>query len=116
MKSVEGTLKNILLAGIGTVSYSYEKGRDLVDEMVKKGELTIQEGEALDWELKRYFKKEGPKEAATSWFEDTINRILEEMHVASKEEMNELKDQVVSLETRISILEKQLETVQKTDD
>lgn len=116
MKSIEGTLKRILLAGIGTVSYSYEKGRELVDEMVNKGELTIKEGEELDWELKRFFKKESGGEHGGSWFDDTINRVLDEMHVASKEEANHLKNEVASLESRVSVLEKQIESLQKKED
>ena len=116
MKSVEGTLKRILLAGIGTVSYSYDKGKELVDEMVKKGELTVKEGEELNWELKRFFRKEPDGEHGSSWFDDTIHRILEEMHVASREETNHLKDEVASLEARVSILEKQIASLQKSDD
>ncbi|RQD72556.1 MAG: hypothetical protein D5S00_00370 [Tindallia sp. MSAO_Bac2] len=116
MKSVEGTLKSILLAGIGTVSYSYEKGKELVDEMVKKGELTVKEGEELNWELKRFFHKEKSGDSESSWFDNTISRILDEMHVSTKEETNELKKELSALEARVSILEKQFESSQQEDN
>lgn len=115
MKSVEGTLKSILLAGIGTISYSYEKGKELVDEMVKKGELTVKEGEELNWELKRFFHKEKGDDSENSWFDNTLSRILNEMHVSTKEETSELKRELSALEARVSILEKQIESPRQED-
>ncbi len=35
--------KNILLAGIGSAAYTYEKASNLVDEMVQKGKITVNE-------------------------------------------------------------------------
>ena len=115
MKSIEGTLKSILLAGIGTVSYSYEKGKELVDEMVKKGELTVKEGEELNWELKHFFKKEEGESDGSSWFDETVNRILSEMHVTTKDETNQLRESVYALEARLSILEKRIEELQNEE-
>ncbi len=45
--------KNILLAGIGSAAYTYEKASNLVDELVKKGRITVNEGKELSEELKR---------------------------------------------------------------
>ena len=35
-------LKNLLLAGIGAVAVTAEKSQALLDELVKKGELTVE--------------------------------------------------------------------------
>ena len=40
-------LKKIFLAGIGSVAFTYEKASKLVDEMVEKGKLTVDEGKEL---------------------------------------------------------------------
>ena len=45
-------LRKVLLAGIG-VATGYEKSSELVDELVKKGEITVEQGKALNTELKR---------------------------------------------------------------
>ena len=37
-------LKNLLLAGIGAVAVTAEKSQALLDELVKKGELTVEQG------------------------------------------------------------------------
>lgn len=48
----EDTLKNIFLAGVGAVSMSAEKSREMVDKLVEKGKITVEEGKALNQELK----------------------------------------------------------------
>ena len=37
-------LKKILLAGIGTAAVTAEKSKEILDELVKKGELTVEQG------------------------------------------------------------------------
>lgn len=44
--------KNLLLMGIGAAATTAEKSKDLVDELVKKGEITIDQGKVLNEELK----------------------------------------------------------------
>ena len=45
-------LKKILLAGIGAAASAAEKAEDIVEQLVKKGELTVQQGKILNQELK----------------------------------------------------------------
>ena len=42
-------LRKVLLAGIGALATGYEKS----SELVKKGEITVEQGKALNTELKR---------------------------------------------------------------
>lgn len=44
--------KKIFLLGIGAVAATAEKSQSVVDELVKKGELTVEEGKTLNQELK----------------------------------------------------------------
>ncbi len=46
-------LRKVLLAGIGALATGYGKSSELVDELVKKGEITVEQGKALNTELKR---------------------------------------------------------------
>ena len=52
MEKLSEGLKKILLAGIGTVAVTAEKSKDVLDEMVKRGELTVEQGKVLNKELK----------------------------------------------------------------
>ena len=49
MEKLTDNLKKVILAGIGAVATTAEKSKDVLDDMVKKGELTVEElSELLD--------------------------------------------------------------------
>ena len=48
-------LRKLILAGVG-VAAAKEKGADVLNELVKKGELTIEQGKVLNEELKHNIK------------------------------------------------------------
>ena len=50
-------LKKLLLAGVGTVAVTAEKSKEILDELVKKGELTVEQGKVLNQELKHNIKE-----------------------------------------------------------
>ena len=50
MERLTDGLKKILLAGIGTVAVTAEKSKEVLDEMVKRGELTVEQGKVLNQE------------------------------------------------------------------
>lgn len=51
------SLRDVMLAGVGSVAFSLEKGMEMVDELVKKGELTVNQGKELNQELKNKFSQ-----------------------------------------------------------
>ncbi len=51
MKLSEG-LKTVFLAGVGAVAVTGEKSKQLIDDLVKRGELTVEEGKTLNQDLK----------------------------------------------------------------
>ena len=53
MEKLSEGLKKILLAGIGTVAVTAEKSKDVLDEMVKRGELTVEQGKVLNKEIEK---------------------------------------------------------------
>ena len=44
-------LRKVLLAGVGALATGVEKAPAIIDELVKKGELTIEQGKSLNEEL-----------------------------------------------------------------
>lgn len=50
-------LRTIFLAGIGAMAGAAEKGEEVVADLVKKGELTVEQGKALNQELSRKAKE-----------------------------------------------------------
>ena len=52
MKLSDG-LRTVFLAGVGAVAVTGEKAKKLVDDLVKKGELTVEEGKVLNEDITR---------------------------------------------------------------
>lgn len=57
MDKLGDNIKKILLAGIGAAAMTAEKSKEILDEMVEKGELTVEQGKVLNEELKHNIKK-----------------------------------------------------------
>ncbi len=53
MSNIGDGFKNIFLAGIGALAYTGEKGKEIIDQLVEKGEITLEQGKELNEELKR---------------------------------------------------------------
>lgn len=100
---MEKTLKSFVLAGIGTIAYGYEKGAAIIEEMVKKGEISIEQGKELREELKKKINK------ASSAGSETYKDILGGLNVATKQEFEEYKaamqKEIEELKEKISQLE-----------
>ena len=45
-------LRKVFLAGVGALATTVEKSQEIVDALVKKGELTVEQGKALNAALK----------------------------------------------------------------
>ncbi len=52
MTNLGDGFKNIFLAGIGAMAITGEKTKELVDQLVAKGELTVDQGKEINSELK----------------------------------------------------------------
>jgi polyhydroxyalkanoate synthesis regulator phasin len=46
-------LRKVFLAGVGALATGVEKSQEIVDDLVKKGEITVEQGKQLNTELKR---------------------------------------------------------------
>ena len=102
MDKLSDNLKKIFLAGIGAVAVTAEKSKDLLDEMVEKGELTVEQGKVLNEELKHNVKK-------------TVKEKVNALKPASAEELSDLLDkmtpeQIAALKEKILKKEEASET------
>ncbi len=57
MEKLTDNLKKVILAGIGAVLQLQRRSKDVLDDMVKKGELTVEQGKVLNEELKHNLKQ-----------------------------------------------------------
>ncbi|MDU2490882.1 MAG: hypothetical protein E7D27_09865 [Clostridium celatum] len=95
-------IKKVLLFGVGAVASTYEKATEVVDDLVKKGKITIDEGKELGEELKRTFKeKTKEKEELLNTAGDNISNI-EASNYVLRDEYEMLKARVYKLEKLIN--------------
>ena len=94
MDSFGENIKKLLLAGVGAVAVTAEKSKELLDEMVEKGELTVEQGKVLNEELKHNIKKTvkektgaGKKETAAEDLSDLLDKMTPEQLAALKEQI-----------------------------
>ena len=52
MATIGDGFKDIFLAGIGAMAITAEKSKDLVDQLISKGALTVDQGKQINTELK----------------------------------------------------------------
>ena len=90
-------LKKLLLAGVGTVAGTAEKSKEILDELVKKGELTVEQGKVLNQELKHNIK-ETIKTKTTPAPKAPKEDIKDTLAKLSPEQLAELKEQILKME------------------
>ncbi|WP_346662284.1 phasin family protein [uncultured Merdimonas sp.] len=98
MENFGDNIKKVLLAGIGAVAVTGEKSKELLDEMVKKGELTVEQGKALNEELKHNIKKtmkEKVNVSVKASSPEDLDTLLDEM---TPEQIARLKERILAKE------------------
>lgn len=97
--SINEILHKALMAGIGLP----EKLKELVDELVNKGELSKSEGARL---VKEYSDKIGKTgEELNKGMADLIDSTLEKMNIPTRDEVDKLSKKVTALSSRLKKLE-----------
>ena len=96
------SLRKLGLLGIGAVAITEEKVREVVNELVEKGEVNKEEGKTLVHELLTEKKKQMQD------FEEKISMDVQnaigKSKIASKDDVSRLEDKITELEAAIQKL------------
>lgn len=95
--SIGEELKKLVLAGIGAAAVTAEKASDLVEELVKKGELTVEQGKVLNEELKHTIKKTVREKCAEEKTAEKTEEKAEEKTKPEKASAQSILDQLDGL-------------------
>ncbi|MDO4535969.1 MAG: hypothetical protein Q4B63_09190 [Clostridium perfringens] len=107
MFNLNEDLKKIILVGIGAVATTAEKSKEVVDTLVAKGELTVEQGKVLNEELKRNlnnvkesFNKENKdrEDGDINHDDDMKDYIFNNVDKLSKEELAILKAKLIKIQ------------------
>lgn len=100
MEKLSEGLKKILLAGIGTVAVTAEKSKDVLDEMVKRGELTVDQGKVLNKELKHNLKNTIKNNVNVSVKPQSGEELEELLGNMTPDQLADLKDKISQMQEK----------------
>ena len=95
MDITEG-IRKIFLAGVGAVATTGEAAKSLIDTLVEKGELTVEQGKALNEELKKSAKDKMNRHV-TVHVVNEFKDVYSAVDKMSKEELESLKKRLNEL-------------------
>lgn len=98
MEGFGENIKKLLLAGIGAVATTAEKSKELLEDMVEKGELTIEQGKVLNEELKHNIKKTVKENVNVSVKPSSPEELDELLEKMTPEQIATLKERLHSME------------------
>lgn len=89
-------LRKLAMIGIGGTALAVDKVAEYVDELVKQGKLSVDEGKKLTEELIQNKKKETSDEER-----EEIEEILLDMNLAQRKDIEALETRIGQLETEL---------------
>lgn len=92
--------KRIFLSGLGALAVTAEKANEIIDELVKKGEITFEQGKEI---AKEYRAKIGSHmQEIDRKVESTVKSVIETMNIATREDIKSIEDKLEQLEKSIN--------------
>ncbi|MBI4856396.1 MAG: hypothetical protein HY818_06635 [Acetobacterium woodii] len=101
LTNISEDLKKIFLFGVGAVAVTAEKSKILIDELVEKGEITVEQGKILNEELKHNIK-ETIRETVTvnvvkSETPPSADEVVDGLDKMTPEEIQKIKDKLEAM-------------------
>ena len=93
-------IKKILLAGIGTAAVTAEKSKEVLDELVKKGELTVEQGKVLNQELKHNIKESVKKNVNVTFKPSDPDELKDVLGKMTPDQLAALKEQSTKMQAK----------------
>jgi len=102
-------LEKTILFGLGAISSTKEKIEKTIKELVEKGKLTEIEGKKLVEEMSK--KGEEEKEALIKIVQGEVEKAMENVPIATKENVRELEAEVAELKAELAEINKKIKKI-----
>ena len=116
MEKFGDDIKKLLLAGIGAVAVTAEKSKEILEEMVEKGELTVEQGKVLNEELKHNIKKTVKEKVNVSMKPTSPEDLSDLLDKMTPEQLAALKEQILKKEAQETGAEEKEDSRENTDE
>ena len=91
-------IKKAMLTGVGRAAMTRDKFEEMAKELTEKGEMTEKEGRELVDELVK--KSEKAKKDLETKMEGIVEKVLEKMNLATKEDISKIEKRLKRLEKK----------------
>lgn len=95
-------LRRFFLTGVGAIALTKEKTEEIVETLIKKGELTAEEGKQFVKDILK--RTEEGKKFLEEKIDTGVKKVIEKMDLATKKEVDDLNEKVSALEKEIEEL------------
>lgn len=96
MSNLSDELRKVFLFGVGAIAKTNEKSKEIIDELVEKGALTLEQGKAINEELKHNIQEKiAEKEKEIN---SELIKQIKDMKDLSDEDIQILKDKIKEVE------------------
>ena len=93
-------IRKAMLLGLGALSLTKEKAEEVIDELIKRGEVSKEERfKMVDKLLKEAEKQE---EELTGKINETVQKVITKMGLATKKDLEDISKRLEEIEKRIS--------------
>ncbi len=90
-------LKKIFLAGVGAIATTAETAKDVVENLVKKGEITVEQGKVLNEELKKNAREKMKEHVSVTVVKEYKDAMTAVDHM-KEDELEALKAKIAEVE------------------
>lgn len=104
LTSIGEDLKKVFLAGVGAVATTAEKSQELINDLVEKGELTVEQGKVLNEELKHNIKETLKKNVTVKVEKDgqplSASDIMDDLENMTAEDLEAIKEKIEAVKMK----------------
>lgn len=115
LTDISEDLKKIFLFGIGAVAITAEKSKILIDELVEKGGITLEQGKILNEELKHNIKETIKENVTVNVVKPeappTVDSVMTGLDKMTPEEIQKIKEKI----DQISVVTVEKEIIEIVD-
>lgn len=116
LTNISDDLKKIFLFGVGAMAITAEKSKILIDELVQKGEITVEQGKILNEELKHNIKETiREKVTVKSETAPTVETVVDGLDKMTPEDIQKIKDKLEAMSAEKTAEEEIVEVDVKED-
>ncbi len=116
MISPREAVEQAIFVAVGAASLTRERAQGIVDDLVRRGQMTDEEGRRTVEGLMDRVRASGEQQGIVGKIEGGVHGLLRELGIAQRDEIADVDQRIAELEHRIRLLEEAAGTAPSAGD